>query len=113
MSRIEESAKVKPCIIYSFGVRDESSFENEILSRTNCELWAYDYSVVDFGEQLEDSNRHRAKFSQVGIAGKSDPSRSPPFYSIADLMKQNGHEYMSVYAFVSPRGPCYLYTRGS
>jgi hypothetical protein len=94
MSKFVASSKVKPCIIYSFGVRDESSFENEMLSRTNCEVWAYDFSVVDFGEQLESSNRARAKFMQVGIAGTTDKSRTPPFYSIADLMKMNGHDYM-------------------
>lgn len=94
MSKFVASSKVKPCVIYSFGVRDESSFENEMLSRTDCEVWAYDFSVVDFGEQLESSNRARAKFMQVGIAGKTDKSRDPPFYSIADLMKMNGHDYM-------------------
>lgn len=94
MSKFEASSKVKPCIIYSFGVRDESSFENEMLSRTNCQVWAYDFSVVDFGEQLEATNRDRAKFMQVGIAGKTDLNKSPPYYSIADLMKMNGHDYM-------------------
>lgn len=94
MSRIEESAKRRPCVIYSFGVRDESSFENEILSRTDCRLWAYDFSVVDFGVQLEPENRDRAIFLQAGIAGETNLTKTPPFYSIADLMKMNGHEYM-------------------
>ena len=96
MSQIQASSKLKPCVIYSFGVRDESSFENEMLSRTHCEVWAYDFSVVDFGVQLEPSNRARAHFLQAGIAGKTDTTREPPFYSIADLMKMNGHTYMSV-----------------
>lgn len=96
LSRIVESSRAKPCVIYSFGVRDESSFENEILSRTNCEVWAYDFSVVDFGVQLEPANRDRASFMQAGIAGKTDTARDPPFYSIRDLMKMNGHEYMCV-----------------
>lgn len=68
--------------------------ENELLSRTNCEVWAYDFSVVDFGVQLEPGNRDRAHFLQAGIAGKTDKNRDPPFYSIADLMKMNGHDYM-------------------
>ncbi|GJC94715.1 hypothetical protein ColKHC_03541 [Colletotrichum higginsianum] len=97
MSRYENYPKDRECIIYSFGVRDESSFEQEMLSRTNCVVWAYDFSVVDFGEQLEPSNRDRAHFKQVGIAGKTDESKSPPFYSIADLMKMNGHTYMLVF----------------
>lgn len=66
-----------------------------MLSRTrSCKIWAYDFSVVDFGKQLGDVHRGRAQFLQAGIAGKTDKNRSPPFYSIADLMKMNGHDYM-------------------
>lgn len=96
MSKYEALPKNKPCVIYSFGVRDESSFENEMLSRTNCKVWAYDFSVVDFGVQLEPENRNRATFLQVGISGKTDLTKQPPFYSIADLMKMNGHDYIDV-----------------
>ncbi len=86
----------RPCVVYSFGVRDESSFENELLSRTACEVWAYDFTVVDFGEQLEPGNRARAHFMQAGIAGATDERRDPPFYSIADLMRRNGHDYIDL-----------------
>lgn len=131
MSRFVDFPRDRECVIYSFGVRDESSFgkhrpvpdecilgpiytpslasywpkceltnallaENEMLSRTNCVVWAYDFSVVDFGEQLEPGNRERAHFLQAGIAGKTDKTKEPPFYSISDLMKMNGHEYMYV-----------------
>lgn len=74
-----------------------------MLSRAkNCTVWAYDFSVVDFGNQLSDSNRGRAHFLQAGIAGKTDKSKSPPFYSIAELMRMNNHEYMYVVARGSP-----------
>ena len=94
----------QPCVVYSFGVRDESTFENELLSRTDCEVWAYDFSVVDFGKQMEPQNRDRAHFTQAGIAGKTNTTTDPPFYSIADLMEMNGHEYMSVFPYL----PCCL-----
>ncbi|KAJ0306327.1 hypothetical protein COL5a_003684 [Colletotrichum fioriniae] len=96
MSRYVNFPRDRECVIYSFGVRDESSFENEMLSRTNCVVWAYDFSVVDFGEQLEPGNRARAHFLQAGISGKTDKTKTPPFYSIADLMKMNGHEYIDI-----------------
>lgn len=67
-----------------------------MLSRTNCSVWAYDYSVIDFGEQLEESNRERAHFLQAGISGATDTSRKPPFYSVGELMRMNGHNYMCV-----------------
>ncbi|KAK2040417.1 hypothetical protein LZ31DRAFT_604177 [Colletotrichum somersetense] len=96
MSRYVDYPKDRECVIYSFGVRDESSFEQEMLERTPCVVWAYDFSVVDFGEQLAPSNRDRAHFSQVGIAGTTDTTKTPPFYSIGDLMKLNGHEYIDI-----------------
>ncbi|KAK1976464.1 methyltransferase domain-containing protein [Colletotrichum cereale] len=96
MSRYEDYPKDRECVIYSFGVRDESSFEQEMLSRTNCVVWAYDFSVVDFGTQVDSKNRDRAHFKQVGIAGTTDTTRNPPFYSIADLMEMNGHDYVDI-----------------
>ncbi|EFQ31903.1 uncharacterized protein GLRG_07047 [Colletotrichum graminicola M1.001] len=96
MSRYVNFPRNRECIIYSFGVRDESSFENEMLSRTKCRVWAYDFSVVDFGEQLESGNRERASFLQAGIAGKTNTTLKPPFYSISDLMDMNGHEYIDI-----------------
>jgi hypothetical protein len=96
MSKYVNYPKDRQCVIYSFGVRDESSFENDMLSRTNCSVWAYDFSVVDFGEQLLPANRGRAHFVQAGIAGKTDKSRDPPFYSISELMKMNGHTYIDI-----------------
>ncbi|KLU87815.1 hypothetical protein MAPG_06808 [Magnaporthiopsis poae ATCC 64411] len=96
MSRYEKLSRAHSCVVYSFGVRDESSFENELLSRTNCSVWAYDFDVVDFGQQLEDANRPRAHFMQAGVAGETNASKSPPFYSLADLMKMNGHDYIDI-----------------
>ena len=68
-----------------------------MLARTHCAIWAYDFSVVDFGKQLNASHRDRANFMQVGISGDTDTSSNPPFYSIQDLMKMNGHDYLYVY----------------
>lgn len=33
------------CIVYSFGVWTESSFEAEMLERSECEVWMFDFSV--------------------------------------------------------------------
>lgn len=69
--------------------------ENELLSHTNCTVFAYDYSVEDFADgQLSPANRDRAHFFQRAISRTTDKSKQPPHYSIADLMKENGHEYV-------------------
>jgi len=92
MSRYEKNSR--PCILYSFGVQNESSFEQEMLQRTNCEIWGYDYSVRSFGPANE--HAHRTHFLKAGIAGKTDKAKTPPFYSIQDLMQMNGHNYIDI-----------------
>jgi len=87
------------CVIYSFGINTESSFEDALLSRTEaCEIWGYDFSVDDFGPQLDRTAgyAHRAHFHKQGIAGVTDDKKNPPFYSIQDLLKRNGHDHIDV-----------------
>lgn len=84
MSRYEQISQ--PCVVYSFGVRDETSFEKSILERTECELYGVDFSVSNFSREvlsLSEIDLKRAKFLQAGISeGETDLGRSPPFYSI-------------------------------
>ena len=94
LSRYEQTSK--PCIVYSFGIQQESSFEEELLERTNCELWGYDFSVDEFGPQLKTKMKDRAHFTKAGISGKTDTTQNPPYYSIADLMDINGHTHVDV-----------------
>lgn len=35
----------KKCVVMSFGVERESSWEAEILERTDCTIYMYDFSV--------------------------------------------------------------------
>jgi hypothetical protein len=46
LPRITQTRKEK-CVIYSFGVERESSWEAEILETTDCEIWMYDFSVTE------------------------------------------------------------------
>ncbi|KAL2071797.1 hypothetical protein VTL71DRAFT_13032 [Oculimacula yallundae] len=94
MSRYEKQSR--PCILYSFGVQNESSFEQEMLERTNCEIWGYDYSVDQFGPAITNEYRSRTHFLRAGIGGASNENSLPPFYNIQDLMKKNGHSYIDI-----------------
>ncbi|KAI9819118.1 MAG: hypothetical protein M1827_007274 [Pycnora praestabilis] len=99
MTKYEERSTTgkPPVIIYSFGVNGESTFEEEMLTRIpNAEIFAFDYSVDDFGPQLLPGNRERAHFMKVGLGATDDPSRSPPFYTLQSLMRHNKHEYMDI-----------------
>lgn len=85
MSRYEPPALKRPCVVYSFGVRFETSFEESMLNKTNCELYGVDYSVKNFSSQLlalPEEQQRRAHFLQAGVTGESNRLKSPPFYSI-------------------------------
>lgn len=99
MSRYETASRKRPCVAYSFGVQNESSYEEALLQRTKCEVFGIDFSVSEFGPQLKALGREensRAHFLQAGISGKSDLAASPPYYNIQDLMESNGHEYIDI-----------------
>jgi len=56
------------CVVYSFGVKDDSSFEAAVLASTTCSLYGYDPSVDEIGTPLKMSNP-RVNFQKMGLAG--------------------------------------------
>jgi hypothetical protein len=70
--------------------------EQEMLERTNCEIWGYDFSVDNFGPQIQDDVRHRTHFTKAAIGSTTDVTKNPPSYTIQDLMAKNGHDYVDI-----------------
>ncbi|RDW77682.1 hypothetical protein BP6252_05735 [Coleophoma cylindrospora] len=88
----------KETIIYSFGVNDESTFEEGMLSRIpSAQIFAYDFSVNSFGPQLSPSYKSRAHFKKFGL-GAIDELKQPntQFYTLHTLMAQNNHSYIDI-----------------
>jgi hypothetical protein len=81
--------------------------EQEMLERTNCEIYGYDFSVDSFGSQITPEFRARTHFLKAGVASSTDKNRSPPFYTIQDLMEMNHHEYM----YAPARSPITVFGR--
>lgn len=73
---------------------EEDAAEEEMLERTNCEIWGYDFSVDQFGPAIQNAYSGRTHFLKAGISGSTEPNKDPPFYTIQDLMSTNGHTYM-------------------
>lgn len=98
MSQYEKTSASKRIVVYSCGIGEESSWENEMLARVaGCEVFGYDHSVQDWARNLEAEKRARAHFFQTGISGAAkvqEEEGGPGFRTIAELMKLNGHEYM-------------------
>ncbi|KAJ6593776.1 methyltransferase domain-containing protein [Mycena capillaripes] len=96
LSRVEH----KPdCIVYSFGINYESSFEAEILSNTQeCQIWGYDFTVNSFGPQISSTQASRTHFNRYGLAGKDSHGSedSPKMYTLESLMKLNGHTHIDI-----------------
>jgi hypothetical protein len=83
-------------IMYSFGVFGDSSFEADMLRRTNAHIWGYDYSVGQWAHHITEDQYSRAHFSKMGISNVTDLASDPPMISVQDLMKQNGHTYVDI-----------------
>lgn len=96
LSRVRDKPN---CVVYSFGINYESSFEAEILRNTNyCEIWGYDFSVKSFGPEIPRENEHRTHFRAYGLSGedKHGPEDKPPMYTLDTLMKLNGHDFIDI-----------------
>jgi len=92
-------AQKTDCVVYSFGINYESSFEAEILSNTeHCQIWGYDFSVGSFGPEITKSLQHRTHFKAFGLSGsdKHDPDDEHPMYTLESIMKMNGHTHIDI-----------------
>lgn len=99
MSRYERASSEKDrpeLIIYSLGVEQDSRFEADFLERTNARIWGYDYSVDSWAKDIKKEHYSRASFSKLGIGKVTDETSNPPFFTLQDLMKRNGHSYVDI-----------------
>ncbi|KAF4993972.1 hypothetical protein FGRMN_6103 [Fusarium graminum] len=90
------SNPARELIVYSFGVDDDSSFEAELLQRTNARIWGYDSHVKSWAKQIAEYQYPRATFKKAMIGKISDSKAYPPVLTIQDIMKMNGHSYVDL-----------------
>jgi hypothetical protein len=86
---LEEDEK---CVVYSIGVAKETSFEQEILERTNCEIFAYDHTEEEFPLKNK-SFSNRVKFRSIGLGG----TREGRFQTLKEMMDENGHSWIDFF----------------
>ncbi|KAL8277880.1 hypothetical protein RQP46_009699 [Phenoliferia psychrophenolica] len=87
----------KDCVVYSFGINGESSFEAAMLDAgKGCEIWGYDFSVNSFGPQIPRADASRAHFFPYMLSSQQKPKNSPPEWTLGGLMKENGHKWVDL-----------------
>ncbi|KAH7888957.1 methyltransferase domain-containing protein [Phlebopus sp. FC_14] len=91
----------KKCVIYSFGINGESSFEADLMKAApGCEAYGYDFSVQSFGPEIEQDSdlKRRAHFFPFALGPKDaySPVNDPKMYTLRTLMERNGHDFIDV-----------------
>ncbi len=72
-------------VIYSCGINDDVSWDLDMVSRCQAEIFMYDHTIDALPE-----NHPRFHFFKTGITGTYDPSR-PELESLPRLIEKNGH----------------------
>lgn len=90
--------KKYPCVIYSFGISSEITFEKEILSRSNCTVRMYDMTIdlekVPPVKSLVDKYWPQVSFEPVGLGPEDDPKSK--LKSLQSLMEKNNDEFIDI-----------------
>ncbi|KAJ7662456.1 methyltransferase domain-containing protein, partial [Mycena rosella] len=97
MARI---AAKKTCVVYSFGISSDSSFEADVLQRApGCEVFGCDYSMKSFGPQItaNPALAPRAHFVPYALGAVDHAlTNRPQIYTLQLLMRMNGHAFIDI-----------------
>eukprot|EP01012_Entosiphon_sulcatum_P009813 TRINITY_DN15630_c1_g1_i2.p2 TRINITY_DN15630_c1_g1~~TRINITY_DN15630_c1_g1_i2.p2 ORF type:complete len:462 (-),score=80.62 TRINITY_DN15630_c1_g1_i2:450-1835(-) len=91
-------ADKEDCVVYSFGVDSEVSFEIEILLRTKCKIYAFDHTIGGFPDwdkhqnHLDPAYKNRIFFHRLGFGAVTGGQ----FISLPDVMKKYNHKFVDI-----------------
>ena len=89
---LRELTKKSNCVVYSFGVNDDTSFEEEILERTHCVVHMFDPTVEGSTLPVLQNFPGRITFSKLGLA-KEDHG---DYRTLRTFMKRNGDSFADI-----------------
>jgi len=84
--------KVGPCVIYSYGVGRESSFEEELTNRTHCSVYMFDHTIDVYNMSLPKKLPKRVFIEKVGLGVKDTEN----LRSIKSTMKKYNHDFIDI-----------------
>ncbi|RYG98880.1 hypothetical protein EON65_50910, partial [archaeon] len=101
---LEHLARQKDCVIYSFGISTDISFEVEVLLRTQCKVFAFDPTIgrlpfhnlpPHLNSSLTDALKRRIVFNKIALAtatgSNAEHSLTEQFF---DIMARYNHTFL-------------------
>lgn len=86
----------RPCIVYAFGVNDDTSFEEELANRTHCQIFAFDPTVANLPASAANVTPP-LHFHKQALGPKDGASRRFLLErNLLSIMKELGHTYIDV-----------------
>lgn len=87
------------CVVYSFGSNGETSFEEDMLERTPCQVFTFDPTLNE-AKTAKVMAVPRLNFSATGIATKDGDASfggvRKPVRTLRTIMKELGHDWIDV-----------------
>lgn len=90
MCGMEALEGARECVVYSYGVRDQASWEAELVDRTRCVVYAHDPSVKGLPKHAQ--GRPALRFERLGL----NETGSPGFETLLTTMRRRGHALLDV-----------------
>ncbi len=92
-----KSLSLPNCVMYSFGVGPEVTFDEAVLSITNCKVFAYDHTVENGipSETSESRDPRRMAYEKIGVEEYQKFNQSY-LKTIKQLMTINGHDWIDI-----------------
>ncbi|KAJ7503828.1 methyltransferase domain-containing protein [Mycena galericulata] len=89
----------RPCVVYSMGVDQQSSFEQAVLRQSaGCQVYGFDYTVTSWGPELraDAALAPRAHFFPYKIGAVDNHAGTPKEYSLQGIMAELGHDFVDI-----------------
>ena len=82
----DDFAEEETCLVYSFGVGYEATFEKTMAAR-GCHVYAYDHTV----EKFPDTGYSNLHFVRTGIGPVNNVTDKGELKTLDTLLRDNGH----------------------
>ncbi|XP_059167559.1 uncharacterized protein LOC131949713 [Physella acuta] len=85
-----------PCIIYSYGINYEFSFDDDAAKVYGCHVYSFDPSMVKWADKVNRSEL--VHFYKVGLSSKTHvlPKKNWTLYTHGDIRKMLGHQNQTI-----------------